>query len=96
MSPAITTVALIVGDIAETETEAIRLLHELRYFAERESDVDGDRDRIIVVIDGPAWQHVLPAELLTAHGLTVITLDAARHLPGQQNETHSVLMSAMT
>ena len=81
MPPAITTVALIVGDIAETETEAIRLLRELRYFAERESDVAGDRDPIIVVIDGPAWQRVLPAELLTAHGLTVITLDAARHLP---------------
>jgi len=85
MSPAITTLALIVGDIAETETEAIRLLRELRYFVERETDghidTDSDSDRIIVVIDGPAWRNVLPTALLTAPWLTVVTLDAASHLP---------------
>ena len=77
MHPAITTVALIVGDLAALKADAIRLLFELRYFVENRNDPDP----IIVVVDGPEWRQLLPDDLLIAPWLTVIVLDTASDLP---------------
>ena len=77
MRPAITTVALIVGDMAEVKDEAIRLLRELRYFVENRHDPDP----IMVAIDGPAWRSILPDDLLTADWLTVTVLEQTADLP---------------
>ncbi len=77
MRPAITTIALIVGDAAILKAEAIRLLFELRYFVENRRDPDP----IIVAIDGPEWRQVLPDDLLIAPWLTVMVLDTASDLP---------------
>ena len=77
MNPAITTVALIVGDLTTNKADAIRLLFELRYFVENRND----SDPIIVIIDGSEWRQILPDDLLVAPWLTVIVLDTASDLP---------------
>lgn len=85
-SAAVTTIALIVGDIHALRDEAIRLLRELRYFVELSADVAGEvstsSDSVTVAIDGADWRRALPDDLLTAPWLTVVTLEHVTDLPG--------------
>ncbi len=79
--PALTTIALLVGDVAALAASATQLLIGLRYFSER----DTANGPIIVVVDGPEWltwlntQGNLSATIMRA---TLLPLPATTHLPG--------------
>ena len=79
--PGVSTIALLVGDVATLAKPAADMIKALRYFAER----DAAAGNIIIVVDGPEWQEWLnhlsdtPA---TISRTTILTLPNATHLPG--------------
>ncbi len=78
----VTTIVLLVGEVAKLGARATEMLTALRYFAER----DTTENQLILVVDGPQWQGWVndlqqnPASIARTR---VVTLPTATHLPGE-------------
>ncbi len=79
--PSLTTIVLLVGDVATLGGSAATTLIGLRYFSER----DTANGQIIVVVDGPEWRDWLDAKVdltSTIARATFLHLPVTTHLPG--------------
>lgn len=78
----VTTIVLLVGDVAKLGARASEMLAALRYFAER----DTTENQLILVVDGPQWQgwvNDLQPNPASIARIKVVTMPAATHLPGE-------------
>ncbi len=83
--PTLTTIALLVGDVAALAASATQLLIGLRYFSARDFATECGAGPIIVVVDGPEWRVWLDKQgdlATTIARATFLHLPAATHLPG--------------
>ncbi len=81
-SGAVTTIALLVGDVARLGARAADMLVALRYFAER----DTTASQLVIVVDGPEWQdwvNGLTESPASISRTTIVTMPATSHLPGR-------------
>jgi glycosyltransferase involved in cell wall biosynthesis len=76
----VTLVALIVGDRASYATRAKEFLNALNYFVSRDAPHEM---RIVIVVDGQAWQDALQSDLQAILHAQIIVMPTETNLPGR-------------